>query len=156
MSVNAIVLRKHARYAYHLTTGSGVSEIVAINDHRFLVDERDGNGLGAGNSASVKQLFRIDLTGATDVTVLGSSTADQTAVSPSTRCMSPTTTILFLALPARIIFTCSRSPMPIWAPLMRHRISLRFRNRKAMRYAERIGSVGFRYRRRKQKQVGAV
>ena len=31
-------------YAYNLTTGSGVSGIVALNDHQFLVDERDGNG----------------------------------------------------------------------------------------------------------------
>lgn len=68
-------------YAYHLTTGSGVSEIVAINDHQFLVDERDGNGLGNGNSAAVKQLFSIDLNGATDVTALGSSAADQAALS---------------------------------------------------------------------------
>ena len=27
-------------YAYPLTDGSGVSEIVAVNDHQFLVDER--------------------------------------------------------------------------------------------------------------------
>lgn len=54
-------------YAYKLTTGSGVSEIVAINDHEFLVDERDGKGLGDGSSAKVKQVFRIDLNGAQDV-----------------------------------------------------------------------------------------
>lgn len=54
-------------YAYKLTNGSGVSEIVALNDHQFLVDERDGKGLGDGTSAAVKQLFRIDLTGARDV-----------------------------------------------------------------------------------------
>jgi hypothetical protein len=54
-------------YAYKLTTGSGVSEIVALNDHQFLVDERDGKGLGDGSTAAVKQLFRIDLTGAQDV-----------------------------------------------------------------------------------------
>ena len=29
-------------YGYLLTTGTGVSEITAINDHEFLVDERDG------------------------------------------------------------------------------------------------------------------
>lgn len=54
-------------YAYKLTSGSGVSEIVAINDHEFLVDERDGSGLGDGSAAVVKQVFKIDLTGATDV-----------------------------------------------------------------------------------------
>jgi len=54
-------------YAYTLTTGSGVSEILAVNDHQFLVDERDGKGLGDGSNAKVKQIFLIDLQGATDV-----------------------------------------------------------------------------------------
>lgn len=55
-------------YSYQLTTGSGVSEIVALNNHEFLVDERDGAGLGGGGNAVVKQIFKIDLNGATDVT----------------------------------------------------------------------------------------
>ncbi len=69
-------------YAYHLTTGSGVSEIVAINNHEFLVDERDGSGLGNGDSAVVKQLFKIDLANATDVTSFAAtgSAADKTAL----------------------------------------------------------------------------
>jgi hypothetical protein len=54
-------------YAYQLTTGSGVSDIVAINDHEFLLDERDGKGLGAGSVAKVKQLFRVNLNGAADI-----------------------------------------------------------------------------------------
>ncbi len=54
-------------YAYLLTTGSGVSEIVAINNTEFLVLERDGKGLGDNSTAKVKQLFKIDLKGATDV-----------------------------------------------------------------------------------------
>jgi hypothetical protein len=57
-------------YAYKLTTGSGVSEIVALNDHQFLVDERDGAGLGDGTSAIVKQIYLIDLNGAQDVTAM--------------------------------------------------------------------------------------
>jgi len=57
-------------YAYTLTTGSGVSEIVAINDHEFLVDERDGKGLGDNSTAVVKQLYHIDLNGAQDVSGL--------------------------------------------------------------------------------------
>jgi hypothetical protein len=57
-------------YAYKLTTGSGVSDIVALNDHQFLVDERDGNGRANGNDAVAKQLFIIDTNGATDVTSL--------------------------------------------------------------------------------------
>ena len=54
-------------YAYQLTSGSGVSDIVAINDHEFLLDERDGKGLGDGSVAKVKQLFRVDLRGAADI-----------------------------------------------------------------------------------------
>ena len=54
-------------YAYKLTAGSGVSEIVALNNHQFLLDERDGKGLGDGSSATVKQLFKVDLDGAQDV-----------------------------------------------------------------------------------------
>ena len=58
------------QYGYNLTTGSGVSEIVAINDHEFLLDERDGKGLGDGSTAKVKQFFKIDLTNAKDITNL--------------------------------------------------------------------------------------
>ena len=54
-------------YAYKLTDGSGVSEIVAINDHEFLVDERDGKGLGDNSSAAVKKIYKIDLAGAASV-----------------------------------------------------------------------------------------
>src|SRR5262249_47651109 len=45
-------------YAYKLTDGSGVSDIVALNDHEFLVDERDGNGLADkdGSVAAVKKI----------------------------------------------------------------------------------------------------
>ncbi|MDO9103918.1 MAG: esterase-like activity of phytase family protein [Methylovulum sp.] len=64
-------------YAYLLTDGSGASEIVAINDHEFLVDERDGKGLGDDSTAVVKKLFKIDLSGATDVSDL--ATLDATS-----------------------------------------------------------------------------
>ena len=55
------------QFAYGLTTGSGVSEILALNNHEFLVDERDGKGRADGSTAKVKQLFKIDLANATDV-----------------------------------------------------------------------------------------
>ncbi|HWI86403.1 MAG TPA: esterase-like activity of phytase family protein [Sphingomonas sp.] len=65
------------QYGYNLTTGSGVSEIVAINNHEFLLDERDGKGLGDGSNAKVKQLFKIDIAGAIDITALsGDAAAD--------------------------------------------------------------------------------
>jgi len=70
-------------FGYLLSTGSGVSDIVAINDNQFLVDERDGNGLGNGNAAKVKQLFEIDLAGATDITNLTGAAAAAAAVNKS-------------------------------------------------------------------------
>ena len=63
------------QFGYLLTTGSGVSEILALNDHEFLVDERDGKGRAAQNNAKVKQLFKIDLKGATDISKMDGTTA---------------------------------------------------------------------------------
>jgi hypothetical protein len=70
-------------YAYLLTTGSGVSDIVALNNHEFIVDERDGKGLGDGSKAKVKQLFKIDLHGATDISNIVGLAAASHAVSKS-------------------------------------------------------------------------
>lgn len=67
-------------YGYRLTTGSGVSEIVALNNHQFIVDERDGKGLGDGTSAAVKQLFQIDIADATDITGVANMTSSTPAV----------------------------------------------------------------------------
>ena len=72
-------------YAYKLTTGSGVSEILALNNHEFLVDERDGRGREGGNNltsndARVKQIFKIDLDGAIDITGMDGTTAVANAV----------------------------------------------------------------------------
>lgn len=67
-------------YGYKLTTGSGVSDIVAISNTQFLVDERDGKGLGDGTNANVKQLFKIDLAGAVDITDLTGAAAAAAAV----------------------------------------------------------------------------
>ncbi|MCX7097349.1 MAG: esterase-like activity of phytase family protein [Methylococcales bacterium] len=64
------------QYAYKLDDGSGVSEILAINNSEFLVDERDGKGLGDGTSAAIKKLYKINLTGATEIstTSIGAGT----------------------------------------------------------------------------------
>lgn len=51
------------------------SEILALNDHQFLVLERDGKGLGDGSSAKVKQIWAVDLTGAADVSGLSGEAA---------------------------------------------------------------------------------
>jgi hypothetical protein len=57
-----------AQYAYPLTaTKPGkyttISEILAVNDHQFLVDERDGKGFEGGGSAGYKVLNLVDIQG---------------------------------------------------------------------------------------------
>jgi len=44
-----------------------VSEILALNNHEMLVDERDGKGLGDGSKAKIKQIFKVELADATDM-----------------------------------------------------------------------------------------
>ncbi|MFI3187456.1 MAG: esterase-like activity of phytase family protein [Methylococcaceae bacterium] len=65
---------KVGQYAYILTDGSGVSEILAVNNHQFILDERDGSGLAdtplmtdTASAAKVKKIYLIDLNGAKDV-----------------------------------------------------------------------------------------
>lgn len=60
-----------AQYAYQMegsSQGRGISALFAINDHEFLVLERNNRGIGVGAELSPpnKKLFRIDITGATD------------------------------------------------------------------------------------------
>ena len=65
-------------YAYDNKIGSknyNSSEILALNDHQFVVLERDGKGLGDGSKAVVKQLWAVDLTGAQDVSTLQGESA---------------------------------------------------------------------------------
>ncbi len=70
------------QYAYDnlvAATGKtyGSSEILALNSHEFLVLERDGKGLGDGSSAVIKQIYKVDLAGAEDVSALSGVTALQ-------------------------------------------------------------------------------
>ena len=69
------------QYAYKLTTGSGVSELCALNNTEFLVDERDGDGRANGDDAVNKQLYKINLAGATDVSAMNGADALSNAVS---------------------------------------------------------------------------
>lgn len=46
---------------------AGISEILAINDHALLVDERGGGGAGSGRPARVKRIYRIDLDSARSI-----------------------------------------------------------------------------------------
>ena len=57
------VLHEYA-YPTDTKTKTTVSDIVAVNSHVFLVDERDGNGLGFpfdGSAAVIKKLYLIDI-----------------------------------------------------------------------------------------------
>ena len=74
--------RAVAQYAYRMegsNQGRGISALVALNDSEFLVLERNNRGLGVpdANLASPnKKVFRIDLTGATDVSGLDLDAVD--------------------------------------------------------------------------------
>ena len=75
--------RQVREYAYPLTNSgttakpkyNGVSEILAVNDHQLLVDERDGKGFGDGSEAKFKRVYLIDLDGATEVGKLSGAAA---------------------------------------------------------------------------------
>ncbi|MBS0357451.1 MAG: esterase-like activity of phytase family protein [Proteobacteria bacterium] len=63
---------------------TGISEIVAINDHEFLIDERDGKGLGDDSKAVFKKLYHVDLSTAQDVSnITGESALAAKAVGKS-------------------------------------------------------------------------
>jgi hypothetical protein len=57
-----------------INRGQGVSEILAINDHEFLVVERDNrsNLQSPPQAPTRKTIYKIDLTGATDVSAIPS------------------------------------------------------------------------------------
>ncbi len=64
-----------AQYAYQMkraNQGQGTSALVAINDHEFYVIERNNRGVGVGATFATadKEVFRIDLAGATDVSTI--------------------------------------------------------------------------------------
>jgi hypothetical protein len=62
---------EYGPYAYQLdkVTKTTISDILAINDHEFLVDERDSKGRAdaPGSKAGFKKLYRIDLRYAHDI-----------------------------------------------------------------------------------------
>lgn len=88
-----------AQYAYKMDTagqGRGISALVALNDHEFLVLERNNRGVGVDSNLSPpdKKVYEIDLTGATDVTNLD-LTDDGTTLKPS---ITPVSKSLFVNL----------------------------------------------------------
>jgi hypothetical protein len=80
-----------AQFAYKMegsSQGRGISALVALNDHEFLVLERNNRGLGSGSELTTqnKKVYRIDLTGADDIStvemtggVFGGKTVTKTA-----------------------------------------------------------------------------
>jgi len=81
-----------AQYAYRMegsSQGRGISALVALNDHEFLVLERNNRGLGSASELTPqnKKVFKIDIAGADDVSnvVLGATTfAGQTVTKTAT------------------------------------------------------------------------
>ena len=66
------------QFAYDNKVGTknyNSSELFALNDHQFLVLERDGKGLGDGSTTAFKSLYMVDLTGAQDVSNLSGEAA---------------------------------------------------------------------------------
>ena len=64
-----------AQYAYKTegsSQGRGISAIVAINDHEFLVLERNNRGVGSGSELTPqnKKVYKIDIAGADDISAL--------------------------------------------------------------------------------------
>ena len=55
-------------------SANGVSEILAINAHEFLVIERDSK---AGLDAACKRIVRIDVSGATDISLIDALPVDE-------------------------------------------------------------------------------
>lgn len=66
------------QFAYNNKIGSKTynsSEILAVNDHEFLVLERDGKGRGDGSKAAMKQLRLVNINGAQDVSALSGASS---------------------------------------------------------------------------------
>ncbi len=101
---NALTGRAVAQYAYVMegtSQGRGISALVAINDNEFLVLERNNRGLGVDSSLASpnKKIFRIDLTGATDVSAIDLDAPTSTYTAVAKQSLTPW---LDLALPANL------------------------------------------------------
>jgi hypothetical protein len=81
--------REFAYQAENASKKSTISEILAVNDHQFLVDERDGGGLGDDSAAVIKKVFLIDIAGATDV-------SNTPSLNPLPLGVTPVSKVLFL------------------------------------------------------------
>jgi len=93
-----------AEYVYVLDAinqGRGVNDLVALNDHEFLAIERDNRSLrptppAAAQTQNLKRIYRINLTGATDVSGIGSLPTTGAELRPQG--IVPVTKTLFIDL----------------------------------------------------------
>jgi hypothetical protein len=82
-------------YVYPLENPkTGVSEILAIDDHRFLVLERDGQ---AGKSRFCK-VFAIDVSGASDISAIGTTAKNGLPLTGTPAGVTPVAKRLYLDL----------------------------------------------------------
>ena len=69
-SLDPVTFGQTKQYAYVLNDPNGsVSEITALSNTEFLVDERDGRFPGdpVGTPSTIKNIYRINIAGATDI-----------------------------------------------------------------------------------------
>jgi len=97
LKIDLLTGRKH-EYVYVLDAinrGQGVSEILAINDHEFLVIERDNrsNLQTPPQAPTRKTIYKIDINGATDV-----SGVDSLPAGPLPEDITPVKKTLFIDL----------------------------------------------------------
>lgn len=96
------------QYAYRLdgtgtapAQGRGISALVALDDHRFLVLERNNRGVGVDSTLSSPQklVYLIDLLGASDVSLVDLNGANPTGVIPVSK---QSTALINLAAPTTL------------------------------------------------------
>ena len=84
-----------------ISQGRGVNDLLAINDHQFLAIERDNRSLvptppNAAQIPNVKRIYKIDITGATDVSNVAQLPASAAQLLPLG--ITPVTKSLFIDL----------------------------------------------------------
>lgn len=103
-------------YAYQLDTATKttVSDILAINDHEFLVDERDSKGRAdaVGSKAGFKKLFIVDIQGAHDVSGVTGVTGSTANIAPFALAKTE-----FLDIVSALVTTAGLDPTQIPAKL---------------------------------------
>lgn len=86
--------RPLAQYAYRMdgsSQGRGTSALVALNEREMLVLERNNRGLGVDGELTSpnKKVFKIDISGATDVSAINLATAPAGTFATVTKTASP-------------------------------------------------------------------